>query len=201
MKKAIALLSLGIAISVAAAPPAQAIVGIATVNPAATIAGGVLIGAAAIGPVLAGGLTCLATAIQSGMCEELFSFLIGYAGYIYAAPVVAAIGIVLLPDVESGGTLRLEPLSASDHAFLLARTALTQAHLDAYENERAELQSLTQEVARELRDEFHTRNSNHSTDLKPLIRRSAEKWNLRKQSVSPEAFAVFSSLLTLSAHK
>lgn len=190
--------ALAAALMTANTRPAHAVVGIASANAPTAIVGGVLLGAAIVGPAAVGTLQCLGEMAQSNAsyCSSR-GFTTGVYGYLLVSPFLAALGFVLLPDT-SGGSLQLAPLQVTHQKNLVAEGVLSREHLQAYQDERSELESVAQDVGIALRNRAIVALKKGVKVDDPLLARwGAEEWTKRKDAVSLEAFEAFSNLAAL----
>lgn len=189
------VLALAISLFTGSVRSAHAFIGTGTANPGLIIAGAVVLGAAAAGPAAYAGTRCLVETIASP--DHLCSGTIYWeliVGYLLVSPILAALGVVLLPN-SSGGSVQLAPLTPQQEDGLVRQGLVTPAQLQAYQDERAELESLTHDVARALRGRARAAvRPDADVDPRLLARWGAEEWSARKHAVSPEAFEAFSRM-------
>lgn len=193
------VIAVGLLASVTASQPSHAIIGVATVNPGLAIAGGIIAGAGALVP--------LTNWAVYGICGDLHDYECGtqaawsFFATIPAGAALAIVGLVLLPDQESGGSVQLSALSARQRDGLLS-LGLTPAQLDAFEDERQELESAAQDVGLALRARAERAvKDGVRVDDALVAKWGSEEWVQRKNAVSPQAFEAFSKIAVIGIHK
>lgn len=172
--------------------PAHSMIGAFTANPGVALAGAVLVGAGLLGPAAVGSVECLAEMIQwnRGYCSSGVTTMV--LGYIFVTPMVLVLGVAFLPD-SAGGSLHLAPLTVEQESGLIQRGTLTRGQLDAYQEERSELESIAQDVGRSLRSRLaKSQKAGVEVTEAQIALWSAEEWSARKNAVSREAFEAFS---------
>jgi hypothetical protein len=177
IKRLAACFLAAVVLTQAVAPtPSQAIIGLIARKKVVTIIGGATL--AGGGVITAGSLIWASTATASNI-GQAFAVAILAAYGIVGGAIIGGIGLIILDDPRAVTDLSFEALHLERDA---TRLGVTAAQIQAYNDEREELNAIRKQILA------------HAPDLGFTLEQARDEWNHYKRAVSQDAFLVASKV-------